>query len=110
MAQRRRAERVRFKTSIYVGFVIGNDRFSALLEEFNPFGLVVKTSREVKPGTVLRLGIKIETDYLRAAAVVRRKFSDGFAVEFLSMGSMDREILRRIYLRLQLADRPSGPS
>ena len=56
-------------------------------------------------GTVFRLGIQAGSEYIRAAAVVRAKLPNGFAVEFLSMNSIDRETLRRLYLRLQAATR-----
>ncbi len=51
------------------------------------------------------MGIQVGADYFRAAAVVRAKFPDGFAVEFLSMTAIDREMMRRLYLRLQMAAR-----
>jgi len=106
---RRRAERVGAQTAIHVGFVGTDDRFTAPLRDFSPFGLSVTTERECKVGTVLRLGIKIEADYFRAAAVVRRQFPGGFAVEFLSMTAMDRELVRRLYQRLHMAARSPGP-
>jgi len=88
-----------------VGFVGTDERFAAPLADFSPFGLSVRTTRKVKIGTVFRLGIKIGTEYFRAAAVVRSQFPDGFAVEFLSMNNADRELLHRSYQRLQMAAR-----
>jgi len=110
MTARRRAERVRSKNTIQAGFAAGDERFAANLADFSPFGLSVKTPHDVKPGTIYRLGIQVDTDYFRAAAVVRAKFPDGFAVEFLSMSPTDREVLRRLYLRVQRASQlPSNP-
>ena len=88
-----------------MGFVGTDERFAAPLADFSPFGLSVRTTRKVKIGTVFRLGIKIGTEYFRAAAVVRSQFPDGFAVEFLSMNNADRELLHRSYQRLQMAAR-----
>ena len=105
VARSRRAARVRSKTTLDVGFVGTDERFTAPLVDFSPFGLSVKTTRKVKIGTVFRLGIQIGTEYFRAAAVVRSQFPDGFAVEFLSMSLVDRELLRRSYQRLQMAAR-----
>jgi len=51
------------------------------------------------------MGIQVGTDYFRAAAIVRAQIPGGFAVEFLSMTAMDRELMRRLYLRLQIAAR-----
>ena len=104
----RRANRVRAKTAIHVGCVGTDDSFTAPLREFTPFGLSVTTRREFKVGTILRLGIKMDADYFRAAAVVRSQFPGGFAVEFLSMNAMDRGLLRRLYLRVQMAARQAG--
>ncbi len=101
----RRATRVRVKAAAQVGFVGTDVKFTAPLLDFSPFGLSVKTSREVTTGTIFRLGIQVGDDYFRAAAVVRAKIPDGLAVEFLSMTAPDREMMRRLYLRLQMAAR-----
>jgi len=101
----RRATRFRAKTIAQVGFVGGDVTFTAPLLDFSPFGLSVKTSREVTVGTIFRLAIKVGADRFRAAAIVRAKIPDGLAVEFLSMTPVDRETMRRLYLRLQMAAR-----
>ncbi len=88
-----------------MGFVGTDVKFTAPLVDFSPFGLSVKTAHEVTTGTILRLGIKVGADYFRAAAAVRTKIPGGFAVEFLSMTAIDREMMRRLYLRLQIAAR-----
>jgi hypothetical protein len=105
VARSRRAPRVQAQTTLGVGFVGAGASFAAPLVDFSPFGLSVKATREVKVGTVFRLGIRIGSEYFRAAAVVRSRFPDGFAVEFVSMGLVDRELLRRSYQRLQMAAR-----
>lgn len=101
----RRATRVRANAATQVSFVGADVKFTAPLLDFSPFGLSVKTSREITAGTIFRLGIQIGADYFRAAAIVRAKIPDGLAVEFLSMTAMDREMMRRLYLRLQIAAR-----
>jgi hypothetical protein len=88
-----------------VGFVGTEQKFTAPLLDLSPFGLSVKTSREVKVGTVFRLGMQVGPDFFRAAAITRVKFPGGFAVEFLSMSPIDRDIMNRLYLRLQMAAR-----
>jgi len=80
-------------------------KFTAPLLDFSPFGLSVVTLRMVPTGTIFRLGIRFGSDYFRAAAIVRANIPGGFAVEFLSMTSVDREMMRRLYLRLQIAAR-----
>ena len=101
----RRATRFRAKVATQVGFIGSGEEFTAPLHEFSPFGLSVETSREVATGTIFRMGIQVGTDYFRAAAIVRAQIPGGFAVEFLSMTAMDRELMRRLYLRLQIAAR-----
>jgi len=59
-------------------------------------------------GTIFRLGVRVGTDYFRAAGVVRRILPNGFAVEFLTMTALDRPVMRRLYLRLQMAAAAAG--
>ena len=91
-----------------VGFVGVDQKFTAPMLDFSPFGLAVTTPREVKNGTIFRLGAKVGVDYFRASAITRRQFPGGFAVEFLSMNAIDREMMRRLYLRLQIAAREAN--
>ena len=101
----RRATRVRTKAATQVGFVGANVKFTAPLLDFSPFGLSVKTPREFAIGTIFRLGVQVNTDYFRAAAIVRAKIPGGLAVEFLAMTPLDRQMMRRLYLCLQMAAR-----
>ena len=84
-----------------------NSKFTASLREISPFGLSVKCSKRVEVGAILRLAIAVGGDYFRAAAIVRASTSDGFAMEFLSMTTIDRQTMRRLYLRLEMASRPN---
>ncbi len=98
---RRRADRVRARTVVPVGFVGAGTRFTANLLDLSSYGLSVRSSRELDPGTVVRLGIKVDYEIFRAGAIVRsRQTGKGFAVEFLQMTPQDRALLRRLYLRL----------
>ena len=106
----RRATRVRAKTLVKVGLIGGNMTFAAPLHDISPFGLSVKTSREVPIGTIFRLGIKVGADYFRAAAVVRAKFPGGLGLEFIAMAPVDHQTVRRLYLRLQMAARAEEAS
>ncbi len=104
----RRAVRVRSRAVTHVGFIGTDQKFTAPLLEFSPFGLSVKSSRETKKGTIFKVGIQVGADYFRASAICRAQFPGGFAVEFLSMTPMDREMMRRLYLRLQIIERESN--
>ncbi len=101
----RRATRVRSKAGLQVDFGRTDVKFTAPLLDFSPFGLSVVCLREVSTGTIFRLGIRAGSDYFRAAAIVRTTIPGGFGVEFLSMTAVDREMMRRLYLRLQIASR-----
>jgi len=103
--EKRRATRVPANATAQVSFVGTDAKFTAPLLNFSPFGLAVQTSREVTAGTIFRLGIQVGSDYFRAAAIARRTHPGVLAVEFLSMTAMDREMMRRLYLRLQIAAR-----
>jgi hypothetical protein len=75
------------------------------LQEISPFGLSVKTAQKVENGTILRLAIAVGGDYFRAAAIVRSALPGGLAMEFLSMTTVDRQTMRRLYLKLEMAAR-----
>ncbi len=106
----RRATRVRAKSVIDVGFVGTDDKFIAPLIDLSPFGLSVKTTREVKMGTIFKVGVRSGNDCFRAAAIVRALIPGGFAVEFLSMNPIDRDLMRRSYARMKMGfgDTKSG--
>ena len=59
---------------------------------------------------IFKVGIQVGTDYFRASAICRAQFPGGFAVEFLSMSPLDREMVRRLYLRLKMAARDASPA
>ena len=101
----RRADRVRANAVTHVGFVATDQKFTAPLLEFSPFGLSVKTPQAVKHGTIFRLGIHVGDHYFHAAAIARAQFPGGFAVEFLAMSPLDREMVR-----LKMATRDAGPA
>ena len=83
-----------------VGFVGASHRLTGDLETLSPYGMFVRTKREVQAGTVLRVGIAVGHETFRAAAVVRHsEAGEGFAVEFIQMSANDRALLRRLYLR-----------
>jgi len=87
-----------------VGFVGSSQSLTADLVTLSPYGLFVRTKREVRPGTVLRVGIMVGHETFRATAVVRHSEAGvGFAVEFIQMTSNDRALLRRLYMRLSPA-------
>ena len=103
----RRATRLRPPADTQVALVGPSSKFTASLIEISPYGLSVKSSREVEIGTIFKLVIAVGADYLRAAAIVRTTIPGGFAMEFLSMTAIDRQVMRRLYLKLEIAARPA---
>ncbi len=103
----RRATRLRPPSETPVALSGTSSKFTGSLLEISPFGLSVKSPQKVEVGTILRLAIAVGGDYFRAAAIVRSTLPYGFAMEFLSMTTIDRQTMRRLYLRLEMAARPS---
>ncbi len=103
----RRATRLRPPAETHVAFTSTSTKFTAPLLEISPYGLSVKSSREVDIGTIFKLVIAVGSEYFRAAAIVRTNIPGGFAMEFLSMTAFDRQVMRRLYLKLQIAARPA---
>jgi hypothetical protein len=101
----RRAARLRPPSETQVALSGTDSKFTGSLLEISPYGLSVKSSQKVEIGTVLRLAIAVGGDFIRAAAIVRTIRPDGFAMEFLSMTTMDRQTMRRLYLKLEIATR-----
>jgi hypothetical protein len=94
----RRAARVKVTLVVPVGLIGASQRLTGDLETLSPYGMFVRTAREVQTGTVLRIGIALGHETFRAAAVVRHSQpGKGFAVEFIQMSSNDRALLRRLY-------------
>lgn len=103
----RRAARLRPPAETQVAFIGTSSKFTAPLLEISPYGLSVKSTREVEIGTIFKLVISVGSEYFRAAAIVRTAIPGGFAMEFLSMTAIDRQVMRRLYLKLQIAARPA---
>jgi len=103
----RRATRLRPTEGTQVALSGTSSKFTGSLLEISPYGLSIKSSQEAKIGTIFRLVIAVGADYFRAAAIVRTNIPGGFAMEFLSMTAIDRQVMRRLYLRLQMAARPN---
>ena len=100
----RRAARIKVELVVPVGFVGSSQSLSADLATLSPYGLFARTRREVKSGTVLRVGIAVGHVTFRATAGVRHSEAGvGFAVEFIQMTSNDRALLRRLCLQLSPA-------
>ncbi len=64
-------------------------------------GALVRGSLDLEPGTLGRIGFEMGHETARIVAVVCRVVDGiGVAFEFKNMGPHDRELLRRLLLRL----------
>ncbi len=102
----RRAKRFRANQKIPVGFLGSGFRFSGDLLDLSTTGALIRSSETPEVGAVGRLAIAVGYETSRAVAIVRRVIPGlGIALEFSHMGPRDRELLRRLMLRLDAPPR-----
>jgi hypothetical protein len=97
----RRSKRFRATRKIAVAFLGSRMRFCGELVDLSTTGLLMRCSETPQPGAVGRLAIAVGYETSRVVATVRRVVAGvGIAVEFSHMNPRDRELLRRLVLRL----------
>jgi hypothetical protein len=100
----RRAKRLRASHHVPVGFVGPSASFTGDLVDLSKTGLLVRCSQSLEPGAPGRIGIPMGQETMRAMVAVRRHVPPiGLAFEFIQMSLRDRELLRRLLKRLQVA-------
>lgn len=84
-----------------MAFLGSRMRFSGDLVDLSTTGLLMRCAETPDTGTVGRLAIAIGHETSRVVATVRRVVAGvGIALEFSHMNPRDRELLRRLILRL----------
>ena len=102
----RRAKRFKATWNIGAGFLGGGFRLSGELLDMSTTGILVRSSTSLEVGTTGRLGIDMGYDTVRVGAVVRRCIPGvGVAFEFTRMSPHDRELVRRLLIRLGTSHR-----
>jgi len=97
----RRAKRFKATWNIGAGFLGGGIRLSGEVLDLSTTGVLVRCSKDLEVGTTGRLGVDLGYDTIRVGAVVRRCIPKvGVAFEFTRMSPHDRELLRRLLMRL----------
>lgn len=97
----RRAKRFRTPFTIPIAFLGGGARFTGDLIDISTSGLLMRCEQDIELGTVGRMAIPIGYETSRVVAVATRRVPGvGVAFEFSHMTPRDRELLRRLLLRL----------
>jgi hypothetical protein len=98
----RRAKRVRPKRGILVAFTAPGIRLTGYLENLSTRGLLLRCSGEVASGTIGRLGLEVGNEMVRIVSEVKGSVQGvGIALNFISMGSRDRDLLNRLLSRIE---------
>ena len=97
----RRAKRFRAPVTIPVAFLGGGLRFSGDLIDISSTGLLLRCNEDIELGTIGKMAIPVGHETSRVVAVAKRRLPGvGVAFEFSHMTPHDRELLRRLILRL----------
>lgn len=103
----RRSKRFRPFVKIPIGFLGGGTRFAGELVDLSTTGILIRCSEDLPLGTVGRMAIPVGYETSRVVAVAKRRLPGvGIAFEFSHMAPHDRELLRRLLLRLSLTPTP----
>ena len=97
----RRSKRIKATYRIPVGFLGSRFRFTGELVDISTTGILVRCDEELELGSVGRMAIPVGYETCRVVALAKRRISGvGIAFEFSHMAPHDRELLRRLMLRL----------
>lgn len=92
---------------IPIAFLGGGMRFSGDLVDISSTGLLLRCHQDIELGTIGRMAIPVGHETSRVVAVAKRRLPGvGVAFEFSHMTPHDRELLRRLMLRLASTPEP----
>lgn len=84
-----------------MGFLGGGLRFAGELVDLSTTGVLMRCEEDIPLGTVGRMAIPVGYETSRVVAVAKRRLPGvGIAFEFSHMAPHDRELLRRLLLRI----------
>ena len=93
--------------TIPIAFLGGGMRFTGDLIDISTNGLLVRCDQDIELGTIGRMAIPVGYETSRVVAVATRRIPGvGIGFEFSHMTPRDRELLRRLLLRLARAAEP----
>ncbi len=103
----RRAKRFKAPFTIPIAFLGSSTRFTGDLVDISTTGLLLRCEQDIEPGTIGRMAIPVGYETSRVVAVAARRIPGvGVGFEFRHMTPHDRELLRRLLLRLAQAAEP----
>jgi c-di-GMP-binding flagellar brake protein YcgR len=103
----RRAKRFTAPTTIPVAFQGGSTRFTANVVDISTTGILLRCEEDIELGTMGKMAIPVGHETSRVLAVAKRRLPGvGVAFEFTHMSARDRELLRRLLLRLASVPEP----
>ncbi|MBZ5514310.1 MAG: PilZ domain-containing protein [Acidobacteriia bacterium] len=93
--------------TIPVAFLGGGLRFSADLVDISSTGVLLRCSQDIDLGTIGKMAIPVGHETSRVVVVAKRRLPGiGVAFEFSHMSPHDRELLRRLLMRLASTPAP----
>ena len=85
----------------------GGVRFTGDLLDISTTGLLLRCEKDIEVGTVGRMAITVGYETSRVVAIAKRRLPGvGIAFEFSHMSPHDRELLRRLLVRLASQNGP----
>lgn len=103
----RRAKRIKAPFTIPIAFLGSSTRFTGDLVDISTTGLLLRCEQDIEPGAIGRMAIPVGHETSRVVAVATRRIPGvGIGFEFSHMTPHDRELLRRLLMRLACAAEP----
>lgn len=99
----RRAKRFESKDPVPVTVTGIGIHFNAPMADISANGIRINCKEKVEPGTHVQLIIGKLPHGVHVTAVVRRRLHSGVALEFRYLSATDRELLRKLLVRLSAA-------
>jgi hypothetical protein len=103
----RRAKRFKAPITIPVAFQGGDKRFTGDLVNVSTTGILLRCNEDMELGAMGKMAIPVGHETSRVVAIAKRRLPGiGIAFEFTHMSMHDRELLRRLLMRLAATSEP----
>jgi hypothetical protein len=97
----RRAKRFKVRSAIPITFLGSDVRLTGGLLDISTGGLLARCDQDIQVGRAVRMAMPVDSEISRFVGVARRSLPGvGVAFEFSQMTPRDRDLLRRLLLRL----------
>lgn len=103
----RRAKRFKAPITIPVAFQGANARFTGDLVDVSTTGVLLRCREDMELGTMGKMAIPVGHETSRVVVIAKRRLPGvGIAFEFTHMSTHDRELIRRLLMRLAATPEP----